>query len=403
MEQLNPVSLLTEISSCQKTGCLNVNTNKDHSVSWKIYFRNGEFQYAETSAQSLEQFQYIFVKNGWNDALSTLKNISSQEAADLACDSDSTVTFYEKVISSLQKKRQLDSARIQRLMEEISQDSLESFLWLTEGNILWQEGALLPTWITVSLGSFVRMDLSDMLGFLQQRLKGWQACAKALNSPHQRPYLVDFRDINRAVPDGSFSAEILAKLAALMRRGLSLRQLSLYLKQDELHVAQLLSPYIRAKLILLRSAKPPFDQLPAIPAIKKKVEESNSASQANKFYKIICIDDSPTVLGEMKRFLGDRFDVTAIDDPVLASASIFRLKPDLILMDITMPRINGYRLCSLLRKSSAFDDTPIIMVSGNTGLIDKARAKMSGATDYLTKPFNKSDLLDITTKYLEPI
>ncbi len=58
-----------------------------------------------------------------------------------------------------------------------------------------------------------------------------------------------------------------------------------------------------------------------------------------------------------------------------------------------MPKINGYKLCSLLRKSSSLKETPIVMVTGRTGFIDKTRAKMAGATDYLTKPFTKIDLL----------
>ena len=92
--------------------------------------------------------------------------------------------------------------------------------------------------------------------------------------------------------------------------------------------------------------------------------------------------------------------VTAINDPVKASSVIFRLEPDLILLDITMPRINGYKLCGLLRSSHVFDETPIIMVTGNTGMIDKARAKLAGATDYFTKPFTQEGLMNIIEKHL---
>jgi len=122
---------------------------------------------------------------------------------------------------------------------------------------------------------------------------------------------------------------------------------------------------------------------------------------ANPTFKIVCIDDSPTILSEIERFLGNtRYEVTTVDDPIQASSVIFRIKPDLILLDITMPKINGYRLCSLLRSSAVFDETPIIMVTGNTGLIDKARAKLAGATDYFTKPFTQQGLMGMVEKYL---
>ncbi|VEP17338.1 Protein PatA (fragment) [Hyella patelloides LEGE 07179] len=93
--------------------------------------------------------------------------------------------------------------------------------------------------------------------------------------------------------------------------------------------------------------------------------------------------------------------MTAIDDPVQAVPTIFRIKPDLILLDITMPKINGYKLCGLLRDSKNCDRIPIIMVTGNTGFIDKARAKIAGATDYFTKPFTQQGLMQIVEKYLQ--
>ena len=79
---------------------------------------------------------------------------------------------------------------------------------------------------------------------------------------------------------------------------------------------------------------------------------------------------------------------------------IFRVQPDLILLDINMPKINGYKLCGLLRASNHCDRTPIIMVTANTGLIDKARAKIAGATDYFTKPFTQQELMLMIEKHL---
>jgi two-component system, chemotaxis family, response regulator PixG len=70
-------------------------------------------------------------------------------------------------------------------------------------------------------------------------------------------------------------------------------------------------------------------------------------------------------------------------------------------LDVGMPRVDGYELCRLLRKHPLFKKIPIIMVTGNTGLIDRARAKMSGTTDYMTKPFTQADLLKMVFRHLE--
>ncbi len=123
--------------------------------------------------------------------------------------------------------------------------------------------------------------------------------------------------------------------------------------------------------------------------------------QTLKTYKIACIDDSPTVLDSIKEFLNqDNIFVYPINNAPKAMMLMNRIKPDLIFMDISMPLIDGYQLCSLLRKNAIFKNIPIIMLTSNTGIINRAKAKMSGATDYMNKPFTQDDLLEIAFRYL---
>ncbi|BAT54002.1 Response regulator receiver domain protein CheY [Nostoc sp. NIES-3756] len=118
-------------------------------------------------------------------------------------------------------------------------------------------------------------------------------------------------------------------------------------------------------------------------------------------YTIACIDDSLTVLNSIKSFLDENvFTVVIINDPVKALMQILRSKPDLILLDVEMPNLDGYELCSLLRRHSAFKNTPIIMVTGRTGFIDRAKAKMVRSSGYLTKPFDQSELLKMVFKHI---
>lgn len=134
---------------------------------------------------------------------------------------------------------------------------------------------------------------------------------------------------------------------------------------------------------------------PAMPPVAP-VKPSTKTS-----YTIACIDDSPTVLRAIEGFLDDKmFSVIMIDDPVKALMQVIRNRPDLILLDVTMPNLDGYELCSLLRRHPDFKNTPIIMVTGNTGFIDRAKAKLVRASGYLTKPFGQSDLLKIIFKHL---
>lgn len=118
-------------------------------------------------------------------------------------------------------------------------------------------------------------------------------------------------------------------------------------------------------------------------------------------HTIACIDDSPTILQAISSFLNDEsISVIMINDPVKALMQVVRSKPDVILLDVGMPNLDGYELCSLLRRHPSFKQTPIIMVTGHTGFIDRAKAKLVGASGYLTKPFTQAELVSTVFKHL---
>ena len=121
----------------------------------------------------------------------------------------------------------------------------------------------------------------------------------------------------------------------------------------------------------------------------------------SKTYNIACIDDSPAILNTIRNYLeDDQLQLHMITDSVKALVQLMRIKPDLILMDVGMPQVDGYEICRLLRRHPAFKQTPVVMVTGNTGLIDRAKAKVAGATDYMTKPFTQAQIQQMVFRYL---
>jgi twitching motility two-component system response regulator PilG len=202
-------------------------------------------------------------------------------------------------------------------------------------------------------------------------------------------------------------------------RGFSFRQLGILLQQDELSLVQRLLPLIQQKAIVLRDPQTPFDQLPkwehsasseqseaSVPAPPlQSLQQGGTLFESNsigsKRSKIACIDDSPAILQTIERFLGkEEVNLKIINNSMTALLEIMRFKPDLILMDVGMPQVDGYELCKLIRRHQLFKTTPIIMVTGNTGLIDRAKAKLAGATDYMTKPFTQDELLTMVFRHV---
>ncbi|WP_028312241.1 response regulator [Derxia gummosa] len=110
--------------------------------------------------------------------------------------------------------------------------------------------------------------------------------------------------------------------------------------------------------------------------------------------KVMVIDDSSTIRRSAEIFLVQAgCQVILAEDGFDALAKISDHVPDLIFCDILMPRLDGYQTCALIKKSPKFHNTPVIMLSSKDGLFDRARGRLVGSDEYLTKPFTKDSLL----------
>lgn len=110
--------------------------------------------------------------------------------------------------------------------------------------------------------------------------------------------------------------------------------------------------------------------------------------------KVLVIDDSNTIRRSAEIFLKQGgHDVLLADDGFDALSKVNDYEPDLIFCDILMPRLDGYQTCAIIKRNERFSGVPIVMLSSKDGVFDKARGRMVGSQDYLTKPFTKDQLL----------
>ncbi len=121
---------------------------------------------------------------------------------------------------------------------------------------------------------------------------------------------------------------------------------------------------------------------------------SSSASRSLSGLKILVIDDSKTIRRTAETLLSkEGCQVFTAIDGFDALSKIADHQPDLIFVDIMMPRLDGYETCSLIKHNKMFRETPVIMLSSKDGLFDRARGRIVGSEQYLTKPFTKDELL----------
>ncbi len=403
---INPIKLLEQLATSQAKGCLRIVAN---DVVWLLYFYEGKLFYANHSLEPIERLEQhlrrisptILSNQVYTDLREQLKD-ANLEASYPSLD-------YQAIRWSIAQGH-ITEQTAGALVKSITKEVLQSYLLLTTGTseLLSRETSF-PIWWS---GNFLFVTKE-----CQTELQAWQALQPAIQSPYQRPYLMN-------VEHPLLTPDVKAKLSKILI-GFSFRQLSLLLKQDELAVANNLHRLINNRIVGLRAPQAPFDRLHRLYAAGtdgnrfNEKEQSVSATLAavaektgalgpttgelieQATYKIACVDDSPTILREINRFLdGDSFKVFPIVDSGTALMKIIRINPDIILLDVGMPTIDGYKLCSMLRKHPAFKKTPIVMVTGNTGIIDRAKAKMAGSTDYMTKPFTQAGLIEMVSRHL---
>lgn len=133
-----------------------------------------------------------------------------------------------------------------------------------------------------------------------------------------------------------------------------------------------------------------------------EIEEQQTAHEAMaKNRKILVVDDSPTVrkliAGKLEKC---GHEVICAVDGLDALQKMGELTPDLILLDITMPRMDGYQVCKMIRGNDSTKDVPVVMISGKDGFFDKVRGRMAGTTGYITKPFGPETLMKTVETYL---
>jgi two-component system, chemotaxis family, response regulator PixG len=145
----------------------------------------------------------------------------------------------------------------------------------------------------------------------------------------------------------------------------------------------------------------PIKSMPSSLHSSSATVASRAGQESARRSIIACIDDSPTVAKELEAILKPMgYELLHIIDPVQGVSNLLKHKPALIFLDVMMPNINGYEFCTFLRKTAAFKDIPIVMLTSHNGLFDRMRAKNVGSSDFMSKPPSPNKVAMIVNKFL---
>ena len=393
----NPLQVLKVKSNEAWSGCIEIEEPQDASVSWNVYLLEGKIQYINSSLGQQMRLNYLWQKF----------NLGSQ------CPQLDTkeVSEYVQLCEALANK-QLSNLEIKKHLFRFTREGLSNVLSIEQTKI-----NLIPARrIKKSIISF---SLEQLVAKLEDQIKAWKQIRCYLPSSFCRLYLEQKNalkfykiwQLKYANPELEPIAKThkLSAFVSLFVAKSCLYQIATKVNVDTYFLAKYLKQSITEGLIDLF----PFKELtPEELQQKSQTKESNLASSQTKSdllqlsesksdnssaALIVCVDDSKTVQKQLRMTLeAGGYRVLSILDPSLALKKLSQHQPAVIFLDINMPNLNGYDLCSLLRKSQKFKEIPIVMLTGRDGMIDRVRAKIVGATDYLTKPCDPNKLITLT-------
>jgi len=191
----------------------------------------------------------------------------------------------------------------------------------------------------------------------------------------------------------------------------TLRDLAVKLKQSPLPLTHSIAPYIQRNLIGLIEVEDLKNSILPRKIVECKSPENGkstsrkhsiSSSSSKSAKAVIAYIDDSRIDTQMMGYIVEEagYNFVSIQDSVQALVKLLENKPDLIFLDLVMPVANGYEICSQIRRVSVFQDIPVIILTGNDGIVDRVRAKMVGASGFLPKPITQQKVLGTLQKYL---
>jgi two-component system, chemotaxis family, response regulator PixG len=372
-------NLLDEFKTCtllQYSGKLDIKTAKGHR--WTFYYRLGRMVWATGGTHPFRRWRRHMAQ--YCPEIDIDKIVLRAEDAQIDYwDYHLLEILHEKQKVKREQINSIVESTITELLFDLAQQS--NFTTITSDR---NQDVILETPM-----SFTSADMS--LKFMQDTWKTWSEGGLANFYPDHAPVLRRPEQLQQQV-----SPAVYKNFVTFMNGKYTLRDLAFKMKQSIIPVTRSLLPYILKGIV----------ELVEVPDLPLKISEAknNTSSKASapSGPLIACVDDSPQVCLMLEQILvPNGFRFVKIQDPLQALPILIEHKPDLVFLDLVMPVASGYEICAQLRRVSVFANTPIIILTGSDGLLDRVRAKVVGSTDFISKPVAADKVMGVVRKYVQ--
>lgn len=342
--------------------------------SWTFYIQDGQLLYGTGGQHSVKRWQRHLSHTSPGLTLRVLQTLVEEVKREPI-----TLSWEYQFINRLLAHACLSQPQVKQVIYDGLAEILADILQTDRITRQFVPGESLLEPVTL-------IDPVDLARQEQARWQQWSAAPLKTYSFNGAPVIAHPQELQART-----SPKVYETLVQLLNGEHTLRDLGMKMQRSAQEVLVSLLPHIQSGTIVLKDIPdlPPLILPPATP-------------QPNREKPLIaCVDDSPWMCQTLEQVVtraGYRF--LGITDALRAIPQLLARKPALVLLDLRMPVTNGYEICSQLRKLSAFRDIPIVILTGNDGIIDRARAKLVGATDFLNKSISQEQLIEVFQKYV---
>jgi twitching motility two-component system response regulator PilG len=372
----SPLKVLQEIVGKKISGRLAISEPNNPGVYWQLYVGEGKIHFAHSNVGQQERLFYLLEK--YFPTLELSETDWQKDRSD-----------YEHICNYWRSGR-LNLNQAREVLQLLTEEAIVQILKIAAADVQFHK--------TIGIDPILlSLPLKEIVDSVSSQIKAWIEIRTEVSSPLQRFYIANLQQFSQSLHlknetnlAGNFSeyqkaqSQSIEPLKQALSQNLSLYKIASELNIELLELGKLLQPLLQQKIV----GANPFNYDPKV--LSRGI--------------IACIDDSNTVQRQVKLTLETAgYQVLSITEPARAITALARQRPHLIFMDINMPEINGYDLCQILRQSDVLKEIPIVMLTGRDGLIDRMRAHMVGATEYITKPVQPQALLDILQKVLQTV